>query len=291
MQFQKTFFIIFILILEFILSPKSFSKVIHNEYEFIFKGVEYRSSFLNKAKNIVAHQIRIDLKESDATFFVTPPSDLKVKNSLTETTSNFLKKYKLQIAINGQGFGPPKPLIRNLTTKICGFALSETIEYGRHCKAQYLFVVHKDKTVDIINIDHYHEIKTDLHMAIGGWAHKGHSDLLVHEGMVNPYYNNKILNNLKKARTAIGISSDKQFLYLVVTEEINKGITLLELAQFMQKTGSFHAINLDGGRSSTMVFQDNTRGEPIIVNALSNNFERPVANHLGLYLSNLDCSK
>ena len=57
-------------------------------------------------------------------------------------------------------------------------------------------------------------------------------------------------------RTAIGIKSDGSYLFVVSdgrTEE-SEGLSLLELAQFMKEQGAVTAYNLDGGGSSTMVF-------------------------------------
>lgn len=259
-------------------------------WKFIFEGIEYRSSKVNKSKCELIHQIRINLQSSTATFFITPPYDIQNNYILSETTSNFLKNYNLQIAINGQAFGPPKQLQPNLPKKVCGFAIAEGLQYGRRCKEQSMFVVFKNGTIDIISIDDYPVLKDSIEMAMSGWTHVGHPDTLLEESTVNSYFFKKnIPKNKRKARTAIGISSDKQFLYLVVAEQTKKGLTLLELAKFMQKLGCDKAMNLDGGSSSTMVISKN--GMPFIANALKKNFERPVANHLGIYAKELNSDK
>ena len=60
-------------------------------------------------------------------------------------------------------------------------------------------------------------------------------------------------------RTAAGVDASGKILYLVTVEgrlADSRGMTLTELAQFMQTLGVYNAINLDGGGSTTMVAKD-----------------------------------
>lgn len=80
-------------------------------------------------------------------------------------------------------------------------------------------------------------------------------------------------------RTALGISRDGAHLYLVVVDgrrEHVPGVTLPELAEFMDELGACTAVNLDGGGSSTMWVGDR------VVNQPSDLIERPVVNHLAV---------
>jgi len=74
-------------------------------------------------------------------------------------------------------------------------------------------------------------------------------------------------------RTAIGITKDRQILMVVVDgrHASSTGMTLLELALFMQELGAVEAMNLDGGGSSEMVIFDK------VVNRPSDGRERKVA--------------
>ena len=79
-------------------------------------------------------------------------------------------------------------------------------------------------------------------------------------------------------RTAAGFSADNTLLYLVTVDgrqSSSAGMTLHELANFLISIGVHHAINLDGGGSTTMV----VRGA--IANAPSDGgIERSVSNSL-----------
>ena len=65
-------------------------------------------------------------------------------------------------------------------------------------------------------------------------------------------------------RTAIGIKSDGTYVFVVSdgrTDE-SEGLSLLQLAEFMENLGAETAYNLDGGGSSTMVFKGNIVNTP-----------------------------
>ena len=62
-------------------------------------------------------------------------------------------------------------------------------------------------------------------------------------------------SNERAPRTAVGLSRDRQTLYVVVVDgrqRASRGMDLYELAQMMSELGAYDAINLDGGASSQM---------------------------------------
>lgn len=68
----------------------------------------------------------------------------------------------------------------------------------------------------------------------------------VHEGFITT----------RHPRTAIGISEERDRIYLVTIDgrrPESTGMTLYEVAAFMKQIGSWNALNLDGGGSTTMV--------------------------------------
>ena len=65
-------------------------------------------------------------------------------------------------------------------------------------------------------------------------------------------------------RTAIGIYEDGHYVFVVSdgrTDE-SEGLSLYELAEFLQELGVETAYNLDGGGSSTMVYQGEVVNNP-----------------------------
>lgn len=84
-------------------------------------------------------------------------------------------------------------------------------------------------------------------------------------------------------RTAVGLSKNGKTMYIVVADGRGEGVpglTLPELAAFMDELGACVAMNLDGGGSSAM-WLDGTR-EGAIVNRVSDGVERKVGDHLAV---------
>jgi hypothetical protein len=63
----------------------------------------------------------------------------------------------------------------------------------------------------------------------------------------------------RNARTAVGIKPDQSLLWVMVAQnQPNGGMTLAELAEFLQRQGVTAALNLDGGSSSGLFYQGQT---------------------------------
>ena len=88
--------------------------------------------------------------------------------------------------------------------------------------------------------------KQDMFAAVDG------STLLLKNGQKTPI-SYEIKGNL--ARTAVGYSFDKRYLYLVTVEKSGSsiGMTLDQLSNFLLYKGLCDAVNFDGGGSTTMV--------------------------------------
>ena len=92
-------------------------------------------------------------------------------------------------------------------------------------------------------------------------------------------------------RTAIGINRNGRYLYIVVVDGrqplYSQGATFAELADLLIDQGAFMAMSLDGGGSSTLVMEGED-GLPKILNTPIDHYipgrERPVGNHLGIYV-------
>lgn len=87
-------------------------------------------------------------------------------------------------------------------------------------------------------------------------------------------------------RTAAGVSADGRTLILATIDgrqpEHSVGLTLPELAQLMIAHGAFDAVNLDGGGSTSLIFE--AAGSERVTNKPSEGKFRAVANHLGIRL-------
>lgn len=88
-------------------------------------------------------------------------------------------------------------------------------------------------------------------------------------------------NHARAPRTAMGVNSQGHLLLLVVDgcEKClrHRGLTLKELADLLVSVGAQHAIQLDGGSSSTLVVSDKVRNRPTCTDVVPVKCQRPVA--------------
>lgn len=69
----------------------------------------------------------------------------------------------------------------------------------------------------------------------------------------------------RHARTAVGLLANGHWVFVVVDgkqPELSLGMTMEELADFMESLGCINALNLDGGGSSTFVYQNQVINQP-----------------------------
>ncbi|NJL98366.1 MAG: phosphodiester glycosidase family protein [Synechococcaceae cyanobacterium SM2_3_2] len=69
----------------------------------------------------------------------------------------------------------------------------------------------------------------------------------------------------RAARSAIGLSAEGSLVWVVAGQaQESTGLTLAEMAALMQQLGSVQALNLDGGNSSTLVWQGQALNLPLL---------------------------
>ncbi len=121
----------------------------------------------------------------------------------------------------------------------------------------------------------------ELTSGVEPWAREvvsGHPTLLVAGNARNN--NGDSLCTARHPRTALGLSANKQQLFLAVVDgrATNRiGMTCDELSALLEGLGATDAVNLDGGGSSAMWVADTG-----VVNAPSDGSQRVVANHLAI---------
>jgi hypothetical protein len=250
--------------------------------ERLFDGVTYSRMVRWSPRPIIIHALTIDLKGNGVRLLVTPPDEKGSKYPLrARTTSQFLQEYGVQLAVNGDGFSPWWS--RSLAdyyphvgdpVQPRGIAASRGKVYWTIQQA-----------VPTLYMSSRNQLSFDAPAkpfnAISG------ETLLVMGGQMIP----DLDGTTAQPRTAIGYSKNGRYLYLVVVDGrqplYSEGMTVKELATLMISLGSQYAMNLDGGGSSTMVVQG-PDGKARVVNSPIDNHipgrERPVANHLGVFV-------
>jgi hypothetical protein len=253
--------------------------------EEIMDGVTYRRIIRYLPHSMVAHILVIDKKVGKLQFMVTPPDDVDGGALKARTTSQFLEEFGVQIAINGDGFFPwwsrsPADYYPHAGDPVTpnGF----TASYGDHY-ADGLQDIRLEPTLYISRRNElaFNKPPNKIFHALSG------DRMLIQGGEIIPDLDDSEID----PRTAIGTNRNGRFIYLVVVDGrqpfYSEGATFVELAELLKDLGAFNAMSLDGGGSSTMVIEGEN-GEPVILNSPIDSYipmrERPVANHLGVYV-------
>ncbi len=142
------------------------------------------------------------------------------------------------------------------------------------------FLLENLRPGDPVDLQYAMSPDREWNMVIGG-----HS-LLVEKGETVPYTRDISALEGLRARTAAGISRDRQTLYLVGVEgrtSSSKGLRLGDLAAFMKHIGSWKALNMDGGGSATMASRPLGEWQATRVYTPEQFNERLVVNALGIY--------
>lgn len=251
----------------------------------LFDGVTYRRIVRYVPRFAIAHVLIIDTRVKGTYLFVTPPDHAEGPPLDARTTSQFLQEFGVQIAVNGDGFTPwwsrtPLDYYPHAGDPVTpnGYSASGGTIYARGDQdptpEPTLFISRR-------NALSFNKIPGRVYHAISG------DYMLVQQGKPVAGLDNAVIN----PRTAIGTSANGRWLYLVVVDGrqpfYSEGMTIAELADLLDGLGVANAMSLDGGGSSTMVIQGED-GQPKILNSPIDHYipgtERPVANHLGIYL-------
>ena len=118
----------------------------------------------------------------------------------------------------------------------------------------------------------------------------GSTPLLIKDGEIVPYIKKRTSQFYTKRhpRTAIGIMTDGSWVLLVIDgrQKDSTGFTLPELAEFMKMLGCQHALNLDGGGSSTLAVNGKLINSPIGHEWALVKGERPISHALTIFSRN-----
>ncbi|QGN47100.1 phosphodiester glycosidase family protein [Micromonospora sp. WMMD558] len=149
-----------------------------------------------------------------------------------------------------------------------------TVLLGRDAGADALAGLHPGDPVTVA----YRPRPADggtLHAAVGG------GNVLVRDGVVQ-----SIADPTLAPRTAVGFSADGQKMIMLTVDGRqvdSRGVTQTEMGRMMAELGAHHALNLDGGGSSTLLAREPGAAGVQVENSPSDGTERAVPNGLALY--------
>jgi hypothetical protein len=232
-----------------------------------FVGVTLTSSFETTPRPIRLHVVDIDLSAPDIRFRLTPRGG--PLHTIKQTTLEYLKQQRAQIAINAHFFEPwPAPGVDPGTASLVGIAASDGDVYSSFMnKPPKRYAIQPDAPGLNIGangratIVHrgaadpngyaVHE-KVTLHNALSG------SEQIVTGGKVTVA--DSAWNRELAPRTAIGLTAGQHLILVVVDgrqKAVSEGMTARELAELLAGScGAADALNLDGGGSTTLAIAD-----------------------------------
>lgn len=194
-----------------------------------------------------------DVQLADISLLKTALAGNTYARNLTETTSVQAANAGAILAINGDYYGAQER----------GYVLRNGVLYRASAQSGTdALVIGADGNFRIITEG---ETSADTLVREGAWQVLTFGPALINGGQVTVSSSDEVGRAMtSNPRTAIGQISEGHYL-LVVSDGRTKestGLSLRQLAELMQSLGAQIAYNLDGGGSSTMVFQGRVVNSP-----------------------------
>lgn len=194
-----------------------------------------------------------DVQIADISLLKTALAGNTYARNLTETTSVQAANKGAILAINGDYYGAQER----------GYVLRNGVLYRASAQSGTdALVIGADGNFRIITEG---ETSADTLVREGAWQVLTFGPALINGGQVTVSSSDEVGRAMtSNPRTAIGQISEGHYL-LVVSDGRTKesaGLSLRQLAELMQSLGAQVAYNLDGGGSSTMVFQGRVVNNP-----------------------------
>lgn len=197
-----------------------------------------------------------DIQLSSPEYLKTAFAQGAYGKNVTEKTSETAENNNAILAVNGDYYG----------SRESGYVLRNGVLYrSLASRDREDLVIYKDGSFSVITET---EISARQLLADGAEQILSFGPALVTNGEISVSRDEEVGKaKASNPRTAIGIIDDLHYLHYIFvvsdgrTNE-SEGLSLYELAEFMQSIGSKEAYNLDGGGSSTMYFNGNIINNP-----------------------------
>jgi len=259
-----------------------------NEARSLFQGIAYRREFRSNPRPIMIHIISIDLKAPGIGIFVTPGAPTaNLTETNARTATEFLKEFKLQLAVNANFFYPfveeapwdyyPR---RGDRVNNVGHAISKSQAYSQ-----------PDSNFPALCFDAKNRAQiSENGNCPAGTAYAVAGDtLLAKNGKIvaQSQEESKQDKPYPRAVAAIDLTGEKLWLIVVDGKQrlYSEGLKLSEITEISMQLGADTVLNLDGGGSVTLAVASPS-GAKLLNAPIQNQIpmqERPVSNHLGFY--------
>jgi len=194
-----------------------------------------------------------DIQLSDASYLQTALAQGLYGKNVTAETSETAESVGAILAINGDYYGSQER----------GYVLRNGVLYRSSAESgQEDLVIYEDGSFEIINES---EVSAEELLANGAVQSLSFGPALIENSSIAVSEDEEVGKaKASNPRTAIGIIDELHYVFVVSdgrTDE-SEGLSLYELAEFMESLGVTTAYNLDGGGSSTMYFNGQVVNNP-----------------------------
>lgn len=193
-----------------------------------------------------------DVEVTDGTSILSAFANNTYGRNITDTTSDMAEENNAVLAINGDYYG----------ARQSGYVIRNGVVYRNKGSNGEDMVISKDGTLSFISES---DATTDSLIQKQAWQVLSFGPVLVENGQIAVTENDEVgMAMASNPRTAIGTVAKNHYLFVVSDGRTSEsaGLSLYELANFMKSLGATNVYNLDGGGSSTMVFQGEVVNNP-----------------------------
>ena len=196
-----------------------------------------------------------DITLSSAEYLKTALASNTFGTNVTQKTSEMAAAHNAILAVNGDYYGASRQ----------GYVIKNGVIYRDTARKDASYddlVIYSDGSFGIVNES---EVTAQQLLDSGVVNLFAFGPALVQNGQIAVSQNQEVGRAMaNNPRTAIGIVDDLHYIIVVSDGRTNQsqGLSLYQLAQVMQQYGCVTAYNLDGGGSSTMVFNGEVVNNP-----------------------------
>lgn len=260
-----------------------------------FEGVTHYHILKTEPRTLNIHILEIDPAAPGIRFTTTPSNGDQPGDVVHQRTRDFVAEHGMQIGINANF----SAYVSGPNMNLLNIAASNGDVYSPFYAGWPGINITEDNRIDLVtpvpeNVSHepphfysgFDPVQdVPLYNTIGG------NELILHNGEVIATWADGL-----HPRTAAGVTADGKLLLFTVDGRNtgqSQGMSTTEVAHVLKEYGALHAINLDGGGSTTLVFAD---PDPRLVNvpvgiANEPGTERYVGNNLGIFARQTSIAK
>ncbi|MBO5077080.1 MAG: phosphodiester glycosidase family protein [Clostridia bacterium] len=201
--------------------------------------IEYKEYYQDGTAIYVA-----DVRLSSAQYLRTAFARDTYGRNVTAYTSSIAAAHNALLAINGDYYGAQER----------GYVIRNGVIYRSTRSSADVLCVYTDGTMKVVDPKEY---TAEQLLADGVWQAFSFGPGLVVDGEISVSVKDEVSRAMNSnPRTAIGMIEPNHFIFVVADGRTwsSAGLSLYELAEFMQSLGAVTAYNLDGGGSSTMYY-------------------------------------